>query len=142
MSPRTAYRPSTMHVAAKPETERCPWLEDATKLSLQHCQSLCELVAHTTAAAFAVPVGELASASRRSAYTAFVRQSAMYLAHVSCGLSFTDVGRAFGRDRTTAAHACRLVEDRRDEPEIDAVLASLENACIRLRHSLTEPVQR
>ena len=56
-----------------------------------------------TAAAFAVPVGELIATSRRSAYVAFARQSAMYLAHVTFGLSYTEVGRAFGRDRTTAA---------------------------------------
>ena len=64
---------------------------------------------------------------------AFARQSAMYLAHVSFGLSYAEVGRAFGRDRTTAAYACRLIEDRRDDPAIDAVLGSLENACGALR---------
>ena len=42
-----------------------------------------------TAAAFAVPVGELIATTRRSAYVAFARQSAMYLAHVTFGLNYT-----------------------------------------------------
>ena len=46
----------------------------------------------------------------------------MYLAHVVCGLSLTEVGALFARDRTTAAHACRVVEDRRDDAELDGRL--------------------
>lgn len=93
-----------------------------------------------TAAAFAVPVGELQASTRRSSYVALARQSAMYLSHVAFGVNLSTVGRAFGRDRTTAAHACRLIADRRDDPAIDAVLASLESACRVLRRRLTAPV--
>ncbi len=59
---------------------------------------------------------------------------------MSFNLTATEVGHAFGRDRTTAAYACQLVEDRRDDPAIDAVLGSLESACASLRRKLT-PVQ-
>ena len=104
-------------------------------------QRLCDVIALATAAAFAVPVGELISTSRRTPYIAFARQSAMYLAHVTFGLNYSEVARAFGRDRTTAAHACQLVEERRDDPAIDAVLGSLEDACGMLRRKLTAPVQ-
>ena len=90
---------------------------------------LCHLVALTTASAFAIPVGELTATTRRTPYVAFARQSAMYLAHVALGLSYSEVGRAFGRDRTTAAYACQLIEDRRDDPAVDAVLGLLESAC-------------
>ena len=55
----------------------------------------------------------------------------MYLAHVALGLNFTEVGRAFGRDRTTAAHACRAIEDRREETHLDIALADLEQALRR-----------
>jgi hypothetical protein len=65
----------------------------------------------------------------------------MYLAHVSFGLNYSEVGRAFGRDRTTAAHACQLIEDRRDDPAVDAVLGSLENACGTLRRRLGAQMQ-
>jgi Bacterial dnaA protein helix-turn-helix len=105
-------------------------------------QRLCDLTAIATAAAFAVPVGELIAASRRTPYIAFARQNAMYLAHVTFGLNYAEVGRAFGRDRTTAAYACRLIEERRDDPAIDAVLGSLENACGALRRRLIAPVQQ
>ena len=93
-----------------------------------------------TAAAFALPAGELNAPTRRSPYAAFARQSAMYLCHVAFGLTYTEIGRGFGRDRTTAAYACRLVEDGRDDPAIDAVLASLEYACITLRRSMAAKV--
>ena len=56
----------------------------------------------------------------------------MYLAHVSFGATFSAVGRAFGRDRTTAAHAARVIEERRDDPSIDALLDRLERACAAL----------
>jgi hypothetical protein len=104
-------------------------------------QRLCDVVAIATAAAFAVPVGELISSTRRSPYVAFARQSAMYLAHVTFGLNYSEVARAFGRDRTTAAHACQLIEERRDDPAVDAVLGSLEDACGTLRRRLSAPVQ-
>lgn len=68
----------------------------------------------------------LANLSRGVARTAFARQVAMYLAHVACRLTLTEVGRLFGRDRTTVAHACRIVEDRRDDIALDRVLDLLE----------------
>jgi chromosomal replication initiation ATPase DnaA len=51
----------------------------------------------------------------------------MYLAHTAAGLPLTKVAEYFGRDRTTAAHACRLIEDRRDDRKFDAELAELED---------------
>ncbi len=46
----------------------------------------------------------------------------MYVAHVELGMSLTEVGRWFRRDRTTAAHACRVVEECRDRSDVDQVL--------------------
>ena len=109
--------------------------------SRKTAQRLCDVIALATAAAFAIPVGELISATRRTPYVAFARQTAMYLAHVTLGLNYSEVARAFGRDRTTAAYACQLIEERRDDPAIDAVLGSLEDACGSLRRRLSAPVQ-
>jgi chromosomal replication initiation ATPase DnaA len=53
---------------------------------------------------------------------ASARQVAMYLAHVSCGMTLTEVGEMFGRDRTTVAHGCLKVEYRRDDPMFDRAL--------------------
>jgi chromosomal replication initiation ATPase DnaA len=108
----------------------------APHVSVRTAQRLCDLTAIAAAAAFAVPVGEISATTRRSSGVALARQSAMYLAHVAFGLSLSEVGRGFGRDRTTAAHACRLIEERRDDPAVDAVLGGLEGACATLRRKL------
>ncbi len=79
-----------------------------------------------TAAAFGVPVDELRARTRRQAPIAFARQVAVYLTHTIGGFSLTDVARAFGRDRTTAAHACHVIEDQRDDLAFDARLSALE----------------
>jgi chromosomal replication initiation ATPase DnaA len=60
----------------------------------------------------------------------------MYLAHVVGGLSLTEVGTLFARDRTTVAHACGVVEDRRDDPELDGRLEHLECAVASLIDAL------
>ena len=77
---------------------------------------------------FEVDPSELGAATRRSTRAAFARQVAMYLTHVVCGLSMTEVGALFARDRTTVAHACEVVEDRRDDPELDSRVERLECA--------------
>lgn len=86
------------------------------------------LLAGAVAAAFGIPKHEITSVSRRGAPAAFARQAAIYLAHVGLGLNYTEAGRIFRRDRTTAAHACRVVEERRDDACLDACLDYLEAA--------------
>ena len=88
------------------------------------------------AAVFEVDIRELRIATRGSPRTALARQVAMYLAHVVCGLSLTEVGTLFARDRTTVAHACSVVEDRRDDPELDGRLEHLERAVASLSDAL------
>jgi chromosomal replication initiation ATPase DnaA len=64
----------------------------------------------------------------RAAPISLARQMAMYLAHVAFRLSFTEVGQLFGRDRTTVAHACGVIEDLRDDQIIDRSLTVLAAA--------------
>ena len=78
------------------------------------------------AAAFGLTPDDLASTRRGAADIAFARQVAMYLAHTHLSLPLTTVGRLFHRDRTTARHACKQVEERRDDPRVDTLLAHLE----------------
>jgi len=92
-------------------------------------RDLRRLLEDAAAVVFDVPLEELRASSRRAAEVAFARQSAMYLAHVVLGMRYSEIGRLFGRDRTTAAHACRTVEDRRDDPLIDLQLEVLEAVC-------------
>ena len=90
---------------------------------------LCRSVSEIVAAAFGVTADELQAPRRGTAPVAFARQAAMYLAHVVFGLNMKRLGRSFGRDRTTARHACRTIEDMRDDPVIDRTLSVLEAAC-------------
>lgn len=80
----------------------------------------------TVAAALDLPPDELQAKTRRTAPVAFARQISMYCAHVTFGWSLTEAGAVFDRDRTTAAHACRVVEDRRDHPGIERLVTTIE----------------
>lgn len=60
------------------------------------------------------------------------RQVAMYLAHVGFGMSLARVADAFGRDRSTVAHGCHLVEDKREDPSFDAWMETLEAGIVVL----------
>ncbi len=84
------------------------------------------IVEGTVSRIFDVRQAELAASSRGPAEIAFARQVAMYLSHVAGGLSLTEVGRIFMRDRTTVAYACLTVEDRRDDPRLDRALELIE----------------
>ena len=93
-----------------------------------------QFIDHAVCRVFEVKHCDLRRDSRGRANVAFARQVAMYLAHVSCGLSLTDVGALFERDRTTVAYACGAVEDRRDDAILDRILDLLDRS---IRHSLT-----
>ena len=84
------------------------------------------LIEEIVARAFMVPVVQMRGPTRGQARVAFARQVAMYLAHVGCELTFTEVGELFRRDRTTVAHACGIVESRRDNVRLDRALDLLE----------------
>ena len=66
--------------------------------------------------------------TRGSAEVAFARQVAMYLCHVAFELSLGRVAAAFARDRSTVAHACHLIEDRREDKAFEHWIDALEVA--------------
>ena len=74
---------------------------------------------------FGVEAGALWRETRGVRDIASARQVAMYLAHVCCGMTLTEFGAMFGRDRTTVAHGCLKVEYRRDDPKFDRALELL-----------------
>lgn len=80
------------------------------------------------ASAFAISALAIRDPGRGRARVAFARQVAMYLAHTRLRLGFTAAGAAFGRDRTTAAYACRTVEEKREDPIVDEIVGYLERA--------------
>lgn len=93
-----------------------------------HDAANCRFVEATIAAVFNVTPDALRAPTRSRAEVAFARQVAMYVMHVVFGWSLTSVGRRFGRDRTTAGHACRRIEDQRDDPVFDTTLSAIERA--------------
>lgn len=78
---------------------------------------------------FGVAAEILAAPTRGAPRVALARQVAMYLLHVDYALSCETIGRMFGRDRTTVSHACRVIEDSRDDVWLDCRLVALELAC-------------
>lgn len=98
--------------------------------------ALARLIEAAAAAATGIPAAQLRDRLRGGRPVAHARQTAMYLAHVVFGLSFTRVGICFGRDRTTVRHACALIENRRDDPGQDLALSALEAGLLALTRSL------
>lgn len=84
-------------------------------------------VAHVTG----VPLQELCARTRSSPKAAFARQIAMYLSHTVFTMNLADVARAFGRDRSTAVHAVRLIEELREDSELDRMLCWMEAMLMR-----------
>ena len=91
---------------------------------------LCEGLIDITAALFSVSSKDLRRSGRTNLGVARVRQIAMYVAHVILQMSMTDIGRGFGRDRTTVIHACHLIEDLRDDEDFDRVVAVAERVAL------------
>lgn len=97
------------------------WWERGDDVAVHFVESL-------VASTFNLGAGDLRAASRGRARVALARQIAIYLVHTRLGLSFSQAAGIFQRDRTTAAHACRTVENGRDNPSFDAMLDCLERA--------------
>lgn len=76
--------------------------------------------------ALGVPADQIVDPAKGSPDVVFGRQVAMYLCHTGFELSLTRVAVAFCRDRSTVAHACHMIEDRRDEPQFDLWIGALE----------------
>ncbi len=64
---------------------------------------------------------------KHSPHLRFARQVAMYLAHVVYELNHTHVARLFAKDRSTVSHACKVVEESREDQLFDLKLIRLEN---------------
>ncbi len=89
-------------------------------------QEMCECLIDIAAALFSVSSKELRRPGRSADPVCRVRQIAMYVAHVVLRLTQGEVGRGFGRERTTVVHACHTIEDLRDDAEFDRVVSMVE----------------
>jgi DnaA-like protein len=89
------------------------------------CLTIAVCVAHD----FGIDPQPLFARGRGAPRLAQARQIAMYVAHVGFALSCESVARQFRRDRSTVAHACRVVEDGRDDRWFDCRVGALEVIC-------------
>ncbi|SHL62932.1 helix-turn-helix domain-containing protein [Roseibium suaedae] len=79
------------------------------------------------ARAFCILPADLYRDTRGKVHVSDARQLVMYIAHVVLELSCSEVARRYGRDRSTVAHACRTVEERREDPAFDLLVKSIED---------------
>lgn len=91
---------------------------------------LCEAMIDIAAALFNVSGKDLRKPGRSSLGVSRVRQVAMYVCHVVLRLNMTDIGKAFGRDRTTVVHACHLIEDLRDDRDFERIITTTERVAM------------
>lgn len=91
-----------------------------------------EVIEIIVAQVFSVPRELLKSGRRGKASVARARQVAMYLAHVIAAIPILDIAQAYGRDRSTVAYACQVIENGRDEPVFNRTLDLLEGIVARV----------
>ena len=103
-----------------------------------HDLAVLSLVSQFSGQAHATQADYLTRPSRGSRHLSRARQKMQYLAHVGFGLSFTQIGAAMQRDRTSIAHACQQIEDLRDCPIVDKALFFSEIALQMMMASVTE----
>ncbi len=95
------------------------------QIAPEHDEDRAYLAAALTAYALGLRTECILSTERGRPVHARARQIAMYLVYTGLGISLARVGRAFGRDRSTAAHACRAIEEARDDPDFDQWIEQL-----------------
>jgi len=105
-----------------------PHLYDPQNIRLLSIRILSE---HAASIILAISVKDVSHAGVKLTPNVFARQVAMYLSHVTFGLTLTQTGALFARDRTTVAHGCGVVEDRRDNPALDRALDIADTALRR-----------
>lgn len=113
---------------------RC--LENCADVQAQRSryQSKCfSLVIELVSNFFEVSVEGLRGSTRGAAPICQARQICMYLLHTSLSISYPEIGELFSRDRTTISHACMVVEDLRDDCDIERNLTRLESILETIR---------
>jgi hypothetical protein len=90
----------------------------------QAVAAIVEVVASISTVTIAEPFDPPRRFNRRSQIHR--RQIAIYVCHVVLQFPLSLIAKACGRERTTVGHACRVVEDRRDDGAFDAFVGNVE----------------
>nr|WP_272210629.1 helix-turn-helix domain-containing protein [Marinicella sp. W31]MDC2876530.1 helix-turn-helix domain-containing protein [Marinicella sp. W31] len=104
---------------------RCEW-DPLRATQMTNIRTACRIVLMITREMAEVAGERSAISNERRRSISHFRQIAMYVCHVTLQLSLSEIGVAFGRDRTTVAYSCRVIEDRRDDNRFDGFVASVE----------------
>ncbi len=112
----------------RPRTLRAPVRPG---IPTSQADSLCRLAIQLTSAVLQSGEADILQSGRGSRRAAYIRQCAIYLAHVGLGVPLADCARAFGRDKSTLRHACNQIEDKRDCPVFDQTIGELEATACR-----------
>ena len=105
----------------------------AIDLDPEYDQKVGNLVLKLVSTLEKVAMVDLLSSSRGQSDICLARQMAMYLIHTVFSVPYHRVAIFLKRDRTTISHACRLVEDLRDNEEFDKRLETMENLLVSAR---------
>ncbi|MEM1306596.1 MAG: helix-turn-helix domain-containing protein [Pseudomonadota bacterium] len=130
-----AWRPATSDVPRPPQSQTSTLDAQTT-----HRDVLRTSLEQLVAGAFQLDELLLRMPTRGRAKIARARQAAMYLAHTVCGLSLTEVGSIFERDRTTVAHACAVIEEYREDPPFDRAMDMMERSTRIIQLHAFQPV--
>ncbi|MDJ0613809.1 MAG: helix-turn-helix domain-containing protein [Rhizobiaceae bacterium] len=103
-----------------------------------HPRLLYVFVIQMVASAMEVDANDIRNLARGSAKLCRARHVAMYLMNVTLGCSFKEIGKVFGKDRTTVSYACGVVEELRDIPVFDDRVAELEDILVTVLKLLPE----
>lgn len=102
---------------------------------------VCRIVSQITAETISLLSDRVIVRHERRRPSCHVRQISMYVCHVALQMSFSDIGAAFGRDRTTVGHACHVVEDRRDDAAFDEFVSAIERMATAVFQSADLPAR-
>jgi len=86
-----------------------------------------KLVASVIALEFSVPESGIFCAGKGTSERSYTRHIAMYMMYCVYGTTKTRIAEVFGRHSSTVSHACKVIEDQRDDPVFDGKLIDLEN---------------
>lgn len=99
------------------------------------------LVVSAVAMEFSVPEFVLTSRLKGTSQVSYARQIAMYLMRCVYGSTKQRIADVFERHYTTVSHACRLIEEQREDPVLDAKLLNLENFLCQAPQGSTDTYQ-
>jgi len=86
-----------------------------------------QLIVSAVAHEFSLPEAGILGHLKGKSEISYGRQIAMYLMHCIFGTTKTRIAQVFGRHFSTVSHACKVIEDQRDDPVLDQKLIGLEN---------------